>query len=49
MIISLFAILKKSKQLEEMRKSVVLYVAKLEKMNSKKEKEKPKEKEGIKK
>lgn len=38
MIISLFSILKKSKQIDEMRKSVALYVAKLEKANNKKEK-----------
>ena len=38
MVVSLFAILKKSKVIEEMRKSVGLYVAKLEKMNIKKDK-----------
>ena len=40
MVISLFAILKKSKVIEDMRKSVALYVAKLERVNGKKEKAK---------
>lgn len=51
MLISLFAILKKDKQIEEMRKEVALYVTKLEKLNAKRElrtadKNGKKEKEG---
>lgn len=42
MLTSLFAILKKDKNIEIMRKQVASYVSKLDKINNKKDKEKEK-------
>lgn len=42
MLLSLFAILKKDKNIEVMRKQVGTYVNKLDKINNKKDKEKEK-------
>ena len=46
MLISLYEILKKDKNIELMRKEVALYVGKLDKINNKKDKEKEKELSG---
>ena len=45
MLISLYAILKKDKAIEEMRKEVTLYVTKLEKLGAKKDTTKGSKKE----